>query len=438
MRAITTSCILTLAFLLSGVESAATQWPMWRGPDGTGIVESGNPPLEWSETKNIKWKAALPGVGLSTPIVWKDRIILLTAIPVGTDEGKARGAFYGFGPETKSVTVPYQFVVLAVDRSSGEILWQTKVREALPHQGHHPTGSLASYSPVTDGTHIWASFGSRGLYCLDMDGAIVWQAELPEMKKSGAFGESSSPALVDGHVIVLCDHEGQSKIIAFHQDTGELAWERDRDEISSWSSPVPVEVDGRWQVITSAARFIRSYDVRTGELVWKCSGLTDCPAPSPVIHDNKVYCTTGFRGESTMAIELGRTGDLSDSDAIVWSTRSNGSNVPTPLIHDGRIYVFQGYRGRLSCYDAATGEVYYEKERLVGVKDVYASPIAVGDHIIMPTRNGKTLILSAGDELDVVATNDLDESLDGSPVVIGDTLFLRGRSHLYCIASPEA
>ena len=436
IRTVGVSMAVLFAFQLPGAGASAdapvANWPSWRGPDGSGVVERANPPIRWSETENVKWKTALPGEGQSTPIIWGNRIFLQTAVPVGVDTGEVKSAFGG--PPSKDVTVPYKFIVLCLDRETGGILWERTVCEERPHEGFHPSGSLAPYSPVTDGRHLWASFGSRGLYCLTVDGELKWTAKTITMRKAGRYGEGSSPALVGNAVIVLADHEGQSKIFAFDKDSGDVLWEQERDEQSSWSTPTIAKVGDRYEVITSAPNYIRSYDAETGELIWKSSGLTDCAAPSPVVSNGLVFCTTGFRGNATIAIELGHTGDLTDTDAVRWMVRRGASNVPTPLVHKGRVYVFQGYRGILSCFDAETGEPVFERQRVDGLKTVYASPIAVDDLIFMCDRSGTTTIIKSSDEYEVVAINKLDEVLDASPVVVGNELYLRGRSHVYCIA----
>jgi outer membrane protein assembly factor BamB len=426
--------VILLATPIVFADIGTENWPSWRGYNGSGIINEGTPPLEWSETKNVKWKTGLPGEGQSTPIIWGDRIFLQTAIPIGVDNGEVRSAFGGGAPPSKKITVPYEFVVLCLSRSTGEILWQTKVCEALPHEGHHPTASLAPYSPVTDGKNVWTSFGSRGLYCLDFDGKVVWGTDTMEMKMAGRFGEGSSPLLVDDVVVVLADHDGPSTITAYNKTTGEIVWQNPRDEISSWGTPIATVVNGKYEIISSASNAIRSYDAATGEQIWECSGLTNCAAASPVVSNGVVYCSTGFRGISTMAIELGHTGDLTDTAAVRWTSRRVGTNVPSPLVYDDRLYILRGYSADLSCFDAETGAEIFQRKRLDGLKEIYGSPIAVNGYVYFCGRNGATSIIRAGDEFAIVATNYLNEALDGSPVVVGDELFLRGRSTLYCIA----
>lgn len=437
MRILLSAFVLSrVLFLVVSMETTAyaTNWPSWRGEDGKGVVPEGAPPIRWSETENIKWKTDLPGEGQSTPIIWGDLIILQTAIPVQEDKGEISSAFGNGAPRSKQIITPYQFVVLGLSKDTGDILWQTEVHESLPHEGHHPSGSLAPYSPVTDGRYIWASFGSRGLYCLDMEGTIVWSQQTGKLKMAGPFGEGSSPLLVGDLIIVLADQEDQSKITAYSKQSGEIVWEEMRDEVSSWSSPVAAVVGDRTEIITSASNAIRSYDSITGKLIWESRGLTGCAAPTPVVSNGKVYCSTGFRGISTMVIELGHEGDLSESDAISWSTQKVGANVPSPLVYKNQLYVFKGYSSDLSSFNADTGEELFHRQRIEGLKQVYASPIGVNGYVYVSGRNGKTAILKAGKEFNVVAVNGLDTVLDGSPVVIGDELFLRGRTNIYCIA----
>lgn len=431
MKHLTRMAIL-VTVALATLPVLAAQWPAWRGANGDGIAAEGNPPTTWSETENVKWKTALPGEGQSTPVIWGDRIFLQSAVPMGEIKPVAEAP--DGRPMSQPATVPYRFVILCLDRTSGEILWERTVLETTPHEGLHTTGTYAPYSPVTDGERVWASFGSRGVYCFDLEGKEVWRAETAPLKMAGTFGEGSSPVLVENSLVILADQESDSRIFALNKDTGEKLWEQKREETSSWSSPVAVKVGARWEVITAASAFIRSYDAATGELIWQCSGLTGCAAPSPVIYDGKVYCTTGFQGNAIMAITLGRTGDLSGTDAVAWFSDKGGAVVPSPLVVDGRLYVFQGYKPILSCLDAKTGAYLFENERLSGLQSVYASPLAAGGHIYIPDRKGVTAVLKPSDTLEIIATNTLDGVLDACPVAIGDELYLRSRTHLYCIA----
>jgi len=412
-------------------DAAGDNWPSWRGSNSNGVAENADPPVTWSETKNIKWKVAIPGDGESTPIIWGDKIFLQTAVPTAEKSSPASDAPRSIA---KIPTAPLKFNVLCLDRETGALLWERTAREEIPHEGRHPTGSFSSYSPVTDGELLWASFGSRGLHCYDLDGNHQWSDDLIQMQITAEFGEGSSPVLAGDAVIVLMDHEGESKIFAFNKKTGDPLWEQDRDEPSSWTSPVAVEVEGAYQVITNAKNYIRSYDAQTGELIWQIAGRTDGPIPSPVAAFGNVYCAGGYREYSIMAIELGHTGDLSDTDALVWHTEEESPYVATPLIYDENMYVITGYRGQLSCFDAQTGKRHYTGQRLEGVRQIYASPTGAGGRVYIAGRKGTTVVVKHSTKFEVLATNVLDDGFDASPVVVGDELYLRGEKYLYCIA----
>ncbi len=437
----------------------ALNWSNWRGPNHNGAVSTGEPPTEWSEDKNIVWKADLPGSGSSTPIVWQDRIYLTTAIKTDTEgkpapkpepatepqandtprrgrrgRGRGRGRFGrgGFGQATP--TKVWEFAVMALNRDSGKVLWKTTIGESVPHEAGHRTASQASNSPVTDGEHIFAHFGSRGLHCLTLDGQLVWSKTFGQMRTRMGFGEGSSPALHGDTLVVNWDHEGQSFITALDKRTGEKLWRKDRNEQTSWSSPLIVEVDGKPQVIVSATRASRAYDLATGEVIWSLSGLTSNCIPTPIHVDGTVYLMSGFRGSALQAIRIsGARGDLDESEHVIWTHSKNTPYTPSGVVYDGRVYFTRVNSARFSCLDAMSGEALYEGQQLEGLRTVYSSLVGVNGHVYVSSREGVTKVIKAGDEFQEVATNKLDCEIDASLVVIGDRIYLRGRDKLYCI-----
>jgi outer membrane protein assembly factor BamB len=443
---ITIVILLTTVCIHAPAAGAQDHWPAWRGPAMTGTAARGNPPVTWSESENIKWKVEIPGKGHSSPVIWGDKIFLQTAIdtgqagsaeaqsaqpPAAAPGGRGgRGGLSGPAPKTS-----HKFDLLCLDRNTGKILWQNTATEAVPHEGHQRTGTFASYSPVTDGKHIWASFGSRGLYCFDLDGNLKWSKPLITMRTIMSFGEGSSPAIAGDAVLIVCDHEGDSVIFAFNKLTGEELWRKDRDERTSWATPAIVEVDGKTQAIISATNLIRSYDVKTGEIIWQCKGQTRNVIPTPVLGFGMVFCTSGYQGSSLQAIKLsGSTGDLSGTDAIAWQVNRGTPYVASSLLYGNRIYVFSGLTPRLSCYEATTGKPLFTDQTLQGIDQVYSSPVGVADRVYCPGRNGMTVVLKNADTFEVLATNKLDDGFDASLAVIGDELYLRGNKFLYCIA----
>jgi outer membrane protein assembly factor BamB len=412
-------------------ESAAN-WGQWRGPNGNGVSPNGNPPVEWGTDKNVKWKAAIPGEGSATPVIWGDQVFILAAVPSQEQAGESAPA--GGGNVTPAV--PYQYTVLCLDRETGDVRWKKVAADVVPHESRHPTNSFASGSPTTDGKHVYASFGSAGIYCYDMDGQLVWSRDLGDMKTRNGFGEGSSPTLYGNTLIVTWDHEGPSFITALDALTGEPKWKVDRDEPTTWATPFVVEHGGRTQVITNGTNRVRSYDLETGELIWECGGQVTNPIPSPVIQDNLVYVTTGYRGYALYAIPLDAKGDISGTDKIAWHRNEGTPYIASPMLYQGILYVTQSRDAILTCLDAKTGEVLSERKRMPDLKVLYASPVAADGRLYYSDREGTTVVLKAGPDPEVLATNRLEEVIDASPAIVGNQMFIRTAKDLYCLQEP--
>lgn len=440
-----TLCVCALAVMAASASQPVDyekNWHQWRGPHATGAAASdANPPLTWSETENVRWKVAIPGMGHATPIVWEEKIFVQTAIQGEAQKVKEPdddNPFSGFfrqrggGP-----TNTYQFALLAINRSDGSILWQKTLREEVPHEGTHQDASFASNSPVTDGEYVYAYFGSRGLYCVDMDGNVKWEKDIGEMRKSNAFGEGSCPVLYGNTLIIVQDHEGPtpSFIIALDKRNGDVLWKTERDERTTWTTPLVVEQDGKPQVIVSATNRTRSYDLANGKMLWECGGLTRNVIPTPVADDGFVYVTSGFRGNSLQAIRLDvAKDDITNSDAIVWQHNRNTPYVPSPLLYQDALYFLKSNDGILSAFNIKTGEANYGPERLQGISNVYSSIVGAAGRVYIASRNGTVLVVKHSPTFQVLATNKLDDSFNASPVIVGSELYLRGQAYLYCIA----
>ena len=397
-------------------------WPTWRGPYSTGVAPFSSPPVSWSETSNVKWKTAIPGKGYSTPIVWGEKLFVTTAV-IKED-----------APD--STIVPYVFNVVALNRENGDIIWERTVAEEEVQNRIHQSSSHASNSAVTDGKYLYAYFGSRGLFCLDFQGNILWKRDFGQLEKRNNFGEGSSPTVYGNNIVVLWDHEGQSEIYCLDKNSGKDVWKKERDEPSSWSSPLILEFDGKVQVITTASNKVRSYDLEDGEMIWECSGLTGNVTPNPVFNEGILYVMSGYRGNALLAISLdGASGDITDSEAILWSTDQNTPYIPSPLLINNRLYFLRSNSGAITCLDALSGKLNYGKEMLDDLGIVYNSPVAAGGRIYQPGGSGLTYTLKEGPELEILSKNKLDDSFTTSPAIAGDEIFLRGLKHLYCIAN---
>jgi len=440
--------LTTVVLVVGSASSDPAHWPQWRGPFFNGVAK-GAAPVEFGDTKNIKWKIAIPGRGFSTPVIWGDRIFLTTAAPTGKgpqpapvapppeqpqssgSRGQGRGGpggGSGAGEEQK-------FIVMCLNKNTGKTLWERVVKVATPHEGYHRQyGSFASNAPLTDGRYLYATFGSRGIYCYDLDGKLIWEKDLGvQMRMRLQFGEGVAPALYGNLLIHPFDHEGGSFVIALDKRNGKEVWRADRDEGSGWSTPLITDLKGKKQVVISATKKVRAYNPEDGKLVWECAGLGSNVIPHPAQHNDTVLVMSGHRDPKLMAIRLGREGDLTGSDAIVWSQTRGMSYTASPVLHDNKYYTITD-TGMLSCFNATTGEPYYHQQRLPQPDSFKASPIAAGGYLYTASESGVVTVIKLGEKFEVVATNTLaDQMFVASPVVADGELFLRSKTHLFCV-----
>ncbi len=431
------ACLVSSSVCADDFDSARRfNWHQWRGPSADGVAPHGDPPVRWDEDLNVQWKVEIPGEGNSTPIVWGDRVFLTAAVKTERTieelpplSGEPPGGY-----KTPRPTSYYRFVVMSLDRRTGRVLWERTANQEVPHEGRHPTNSYASASPTTDGRCVYASFGSRGICCFDTSGNLRWKRDLGDMITRFGWGEGSSPVLHGDRLIVNWDHEGDSFLVVLDAKTGETLWNADRDEISSWSTPLVVEHKGVTQLVVSATRRVTSYELAGGKIIWECGGQTVNVIPSPVAADGAVFCVSGFQGSALYAIPLGSTGDLTDTGRILWHHDRGTPYVPSPLLYDGLLYFTRSNSGVLSCLDAKTGEPLIEGTRLPGLSSLYASPVGAAGRVYFVARDGTALVIKHQPKLEILAANRLDDPIDASPAVAGSQMFLRGKSHLYCIA----
>jgi outer membrane protein assembly factor BamB len=422
----------------SGLIADAGNWPYWRGPAADGMA-IGDAPLHWSDTQNVRWKTEIPGRGSSSPVIWGDQIFLTTAIRTGPAP-KQEAAEPPATPGRKMLVAPgpqveHNFDVLCIDRKSGKILWQRTAKTATPHEGFHNTyGSFASNSPVTDGKHVYAFFGSRGMYCYDMKGNLVWQKDFGvQMRMRMSFGEGMAPVISGDRLILVFDHEGDSFMVMLDKNSGKEIWRVSREEKSNWAAPLVVDFKGRKQIIVSATIKVRSYDFETGKPIWECAGLGSNPIPQPVRQDDMVFVMTGHMNPNLMAIRLGREGDLTGTDAIVWSQAKGNSYTPSPVIFDNKLYVLTD-GGMISCYNARTGEPYYHQTRLPKTYSFKSSLVGANGKLYMASENEDVIVLKMGEKFEVLATNTMaDQMFIATPAIFDGEIFLRSQNQLYCI-----
>ncbi len=410
--------ILCATVLVLFLESfgAADHWSHWRGEAGNGISSTASPPTQWSETTNVKWRTAIPGRGSGSPVIWNNRVFVVSAV---SRSGQRGGRM--------------QFVLFCFDRESGDLVWKRQAIETTPHEGAHRTNSFASASPCTDGKYVYAHFGSRGLYCFTMDGQQVWERQLGKMKKLATFGEGSSPTIVEDKLIVPWDHEEQSYLFALNRTTGKTIWRTPRDEPSCWATPLIIEHEGRKQVIMNGQNYARAYDLESGRELWRCGGQAQRPIASAVSDNGLIFIGSGFRGSFLGAFRPNGNGDIEGTSSVVWTVQRDAPDIASPLLSSGRLYFFKGKTGLFSCYDAATGKPHYRTQR-TGLQMIYASPVAAGGYVFLTGRSGKTVVIKDANQYEVVSVNSVGEGVDATPALVDKQLFLRGEEHLFCIS----
>jgi len=429
--------------LIARPSTSEGDWPRWRGPFETGMAR-GDAPITWDDSKNIKWKTPIPGRGHSSPVLWGDQVFVTTAVPIGAEPegqrpvspqpgaepGGRRGGGGGAGP-----LVDHKFEVMSLDRKTGKILWQKTARVATPHEGYHRMyGSFASNSPVTDGKHLFAYFGSRGVFCYDLKGKLIWEKDLGvRMTMRLGFGEGTAPVLYENALILNIDHEGEDVMVVLDKNTGKELWRVNRDEPSNWAAPLVIEVQGRKQVVVSATRKVRSYDLKTGEVIWECAGLGTNTIPAPVRQGDMIYVMSGHREPNLLAIKLGRKGDLTGTDAVVWTNIRGNSYTASPVLHDNKLY-FVTDSGMVSCLDATTGKPFYSQVRLPKATNIKSSPVGANGKLYISTEDGDVVVLKMGQTFEVLATNTLDgQFFIATPAIADGEIFLRGQETLFCI-----
>ena len=428
-----------LMFALSGSsQPLSNAWPQWRGPLANGVAPHARPPIQWSETNNIRWKVALPGKGHSSPVVFGDRVYVLTATPVGETKPPVHDSAPGVH-DSVPVTHTHHYLALAFSRKDGRLIWKKVLREEWPHEGGHTTGSPLSNSPVTDGQFLYAFLGSRGLYCLDTNGVVKWEKQLGRMLTHHAHGEGSSPVLHGDTLIVNWDHEGESFLHAFDKRTGRTLWKTPRDEKTTWSTPIIAEVAGRPQIVVSATKRVRGYDLATGREIWQCDGLTDNVVASPVQWRDLLIAGNSYYKQGMVAIRLtGAQGDLSTTTNVVWRLNRLTPYVPSPLLYGDTHYHIRHNQNILVRLDPATGQGRGELLRLDGIGDfIFASPVGAAGRIYITGRDGNTVVLRHDATNATLAVNHLDDSFSASAALADEELYLRGERFLYCIAPPR-
>ena len=420
---------------------ANDNWPHFRGPSMTGVVEdNANLPERWSQTENVEWVTDISGLGWSSPVVWDNKVFLTTVTAIGEFERPKPGLY---APRGRSEPPPldHEWLVYCIDLESGAVLWQRAVNRGQPAFPRHQKNTYASETATTDGERVYVRFGELGLYTFDMDGNEVWRMEIPDRLTRSDWGSASSPVVYGDRLFIVYDNEENSWIAALDKRTGEEIWRQPREEQSSWATPYIWENNIRTEIVTSAVNRIRSYDL-DGNLLWEMDGRMSWAAiPTPFSSQGLVYVNSGyFRDEHrpAYAIRPGAVGDITldegktSNEYIAWYQPKAGNYNTSPIVHKD-IYYSLLDRGFFEAYDARTGNPVYDRQRIRVGASFTSSPWAYNDKIFALSEQGDTYVIKAGPDFEVLWVNSLDEMAMATPAIVGDRLLIRTSSKLYSI-----
>jgi outer membrane protein assembly factor BamB len=440
-----------LALLLAAPAAAQTKraadnWASFRGPHASGVARAGqNLPDAWDAAKGegVRWKTRIPGLAHSSPVVWNDRVYVTTAVSSRGNETFRHGIF-GDGDASDDRSTQ-QWKVYALDRRTGKVVWERVAYEGAPREKRHVKATYANATPATDGRYVVAFFGSQGLYAYDARGRLVWKKDLGVLN-AGAYdipsyewGTASSPVIYQDLVIVQCDTQTESFLLAADIKTGKTVWKTARQELPSWGTPTIYEGGGRTELVTNASNFIRGYDPLTGRELWRLGGSSKITAPTPIFSGDLIVVASGRRPEAPIfVVRAGATGDITlaagqtSSRSVAWSKQQRGPYMPTPLIYGGHLYVLSN-QGVLDCYDLKTGAEVYRQRLPHKGGGFSASPVAADGRLYLPSEDGDIFVVRAGPTYELLSKNPMGELLMATPAISSGTMFVRTQHHVYAV-----
>lgn len=439
-----THALLTLALLLALVPPGAPDgnWPQFRGPNSTGVVEDTSLPDTWSETKNVVWKSDMPGLGWSSPIVWGDRIFLTSVVSAGEIEAPKKGLY--FGGERGLPKDEHRWMVYCIDWKTGKIVWEREVHRGAPSTTRHLKNTYASETPVTDGERVYALFGNLGLFCFDFNGKLLWTQKYETRKTRFGWGTAASPVLHREKLIVLNDNDEESFILAYDKKSGKELWRTDRGKGTNWATPYIWESGRRTEIVVPATKAVISYDLN-GKPLWEFKGMSSIAIPTPFSKFDLLYIASGYVGDQhrpVYAVKPGASGDISlkqgetSNEFIAWYHPQAGPYNPSPIIYGDHYYTLYD-RGFLTCHDARTGREIYGKQRIdadVAANAFTSSPWAYNGKLFALNEDGDTYVIQAGPEYKLLGRNSLGEMCMATPAIARGSLIIRTASKLYRIA----
>jgi len=424
--------------------AADAPWPQFRGPGSNGIAGAAGLPTQWSATRNVRWRTPVAGAGWSSPIIAGGRIFLTAAIGTEDKEPPKKGLY--FGGNRDKPTDSHRWMVYAFDFETGKLAWEREVHRGVPAIARHLKNTFASETPATDGERVYAWFGSAGLFCFSLEGKLLWSRPAPAHEMRYGWGTAASPVLHGNRLYIVHDNEASSYLMALDKLTGREIWRVERDgEKSNWSTPFIWTHAGRTEIVTTGTGRVRSYDL-DGKLLWEFGGMSSIVIPTPFTRHGLLYIASGYVGDQVrpvFAVKPGARGDISlkpgeSSNAfIAWHLPQGGPYNPSPLVYGDYYYTLYD-RGFLTCHDARTGKLVYDKVRLSeGTAAFTASPWAYNGKIFAASEDGDTFVAEAGPAYRLLGTNSLGEMIMSTPAIAGNSLVIRTATHLYRIVEAK-
>ncbi len=440
-------CLVLLVLFVSSITINAQNWPSFRGPNASGVAEGTNPPVTWDleKSQNILWKTSIPGLSHSSPIVWENNIFVVTAV---SSEAKPTFKAKDRGIGLANDDVSHTWMIFALDKRNGRVLWTEKAYEGVPRAKRHVKATQANSTPVTDGRYVVALFGSEGLACYDIKGKLLWKQDLGVLNpglwddKESSWGHASSPIIYRDLVIVQADGHKQSFIAAFNLKDGKQAWRVERNEITSWTTPTIYQGKDRVELIANGGRYIRGYDPLTGKELWRfADNDTQVKMQAPLIANDLIYITGGYPpGRAMYAFRPGAVGDISlksgedKNPFLAWTTSKGSPYTPTPIIYGDLFYVIAD-NGVLSAYDAKTGENIYQQRLPTSFS---ASPVAANGKLYLSSEDGDVFVVKAGRQYELLSRNVMGQPLMSTPALTEGMLILRGENAIYALGERKS
>lgn len=424
------------------------QWPGYRGYLGSGVLDDANLPVtfDFDKPENIRWKINIPGMGISSPVIWGNRLFITTAVS-DADKAGFKPGLYGDVTPVKDSSV-HEWKVYCIDKNDGKIIWERTSYKGIPKIKRHPKSTHANTTVATDGKHVVAFFGSEGLYCYDFDGKLLWQKNFGILRsaffimKNAEWEFASSPIIHKGILIIQCDVLENSFIAAYDVKTGKELWKSQRDEYPGWCTPNIYTYEGKDYVAVNGYKHRGGYDLQTGKEVWKMSGGGDIQIPTPIIGKGLIYFNSAHgKSSPIIAVKTSAVGDITlheneiANSGVQWSIPRGGSYIHTLLLYRDLLYNVN-WNGTINCLDPFSGKEVYNA-KLGNARSFIASPVASDGRIYIVDEEGTVYIIKDGSTFNLLAEIPMKDICMTAPAITDGMIFFRTQHYLYAVGKKQ-